>query len=470
MTWATHRHRAFGTFGFDFGIYDQGVWLLSHFRAPFVTIMGRDLFGDHTSFILLPLVPVYWLLPSPEVLIVAQAAALAVAAAPLFLLARDKLRSEWLATGVAVAFLLNPALHWAGWEQFHPDVFEVPIALFLLYFMTKHRWRWYWVCLILLFAVKEDVPLMTFALGIYVAVKHDRRVGIVTSALSVAWFSIAVWGVLKVLNGKGTLNGWRIPYRGPTGLIKRTFTKPWDVIGYALGADRRWYAWELFASFGLLSLLAPSAVLIAAAPFASNMLSTFWYQYHLQYHYTTLIIAVLAFAAVLGIAHFQRMQVRAGVVAFLVVISALTGWMWGPSQLSRHPEYLGDDTAAHVAPIHDLLSRVPKHATVSAQYSFITHLDHRKEIYEFPVPWYQQNYGDGTKTGQQLTAESARVSYIMVPVSMAPREMALLGELTQREFTPVAVADGIQLLKRVAPAQPLDPAFSQHLRDLAAYE
>src|SRR5262245_16405979 len=92
-TWAIMRHNAFGTFGFDFGIYAQGMWLLSRFQTPFVTIMGRQLFGDHTSFILLPLVPFYWVVPSAKVLIIAQATALSAAAIPLYLLARDKLRS-----------------------------------------------------------------------------------------------------------------------------------------------------------------------------------------------------------------------------------------------------------------------------------------------------------------------------------------------------------------------------------------
>lgn len=180
--WGIRRHNAFGTFGFDFGIFDQGLWLLSRFHSPFVTIMGVHLFGDHTSFILLPLVPFYWLAPSAKILIVAQAAALSTAALPLFLLARDKLRSEWLALGIAVAFLANPALQWSGWEQFHPDVFEVPLALAALYFMTKRRWVPYAVFVVLLLAVKEDVPLMTFVLGLYVARKYDLRVGLMISS------------------------------------------------------------------------------------------------------------------------------------------------------------------------------------------------------------------------------------------------------------------------------------------------
>jgi len=32
LTWLTHAR--FGTFGFDLGIFDQGVWLLSRSRIP----------------------------------------------------------------------------------------------------------------------------------------------------------------------------------------------------------------------------------------------------------------------------------------------------------------------------------------------------------------------------------------------------------------------------------------------------
>ncbi len=465
--WATMRHNAFGTFGFDFGIFDQGMWLLSRFHSPFITIMGVDLFGDHTSFILLPLVPFYWVFPSAKVLIVAQAAALSVAAVPLFLIARDKLRSEWLALGVAAAFLANPALQWAGWEQFHPDVFEVPLALFALYFMTRQRWVGYFVFVALLLLVKEDVALMTFVLGLYVARKHNLRVGLLSSALSAAYFAGAVWLVLPAFNGEGTLDAWRVPYGGIGGLLKRTLTHPWDVVALALGPEKPWYVWQLFASFALLSLLAPSAVLIASGPLASNLLSTFWYQYHLQYHYTTLIIPVLAFAAVLGIAHLQRHGLRIAGVAVLLCASVLTGWLWGPSQLARYPQPLGDSSSDHVGPINAVLRRIPRDASVASHYSFITHLDHRREIFEFPNPWYARNWGNGRQTGKELP-HAAHVDYIVLPSEgLAGRELVLLAHLATREFSKVAGAPGIVLLQRVARAEKLDPALQQELRDLS---
>ena len=61
-----------GTAAYDSGLYDQGMWLLSRFRSPFVTTMGRNLFCDHPSFILLVLVPFYWFAPGAWILLVAS--------------------------------------------------------------------------------------------------------------------------------------------------------------------------------------------------------------------------------------------------------------------------------------------------------------------------------------------------------------------------------------------------------------
>jgi uncharacterized membrane protein len=192
-TWTMRHHDGLGTQAFDFGLYDQGIWLLSRFKRPFVTLMGRNLFGDHTSFILLPLVPVYWVLPTGKVLLFSQAVALGIGAVPTFLLARELLRNELLAAGLAVAYLLHPTLGWINLEQFHPDVFEVPLALFAIWFMVKERWRPFLICVAALLLVKEDVAVLTLGLGIYVALKHDRRIGLITVAASLVYAAAAFW-------------------------------------------------------------------------------------------------------------------------------------------------------------------------------------------------------------------------------------------------------------------------------------
>jgi hypothetical protein len=132
--------------------------------------------------------------------------------------------------------------------------------------------------------------------------------------------------------------------------------------------------------------------------------------------------------------------------------------MWGPSQFARHPEPLGDSSAFHVGPIHRLLARIPKDAAVSSHYSFITHLDYRREIYEFPVPWHAQNWGDGSNTGSELP-EAAHVQYIVTRLAgLDDRFAAILARLEATEFTRIDQTGDIVLLKRTAPAHTLDPS------------
>ena len=78
-------HHALGTATYDSALYDQGMWLLSRFEAPFVTLMGRNLFGDHTSLILLFVAPLYWVAPGVGTLLFVQSAAIAAGALPVFL-------------------------------------------------------------------------------------------------------------------------------------------------------------------------------------------------------------------------------------------------------------------------------------------------------------------------------------------------------------------------------------------------
>ena len=80
--WSVRKYHAYHAPGFRHGHLRPGLWLLSRFKEPFVTILGLNLFGDHSSFILVFLVPLYWIWPDPETLLVVQTMALAVGAVP----------------------------------------------------------------------------------------------------------------------------------------------------------------------------------------------------------------------------------------------------------------------------------------------------------------------------------------------------------------------------------------------------
>ncbi|MBA2496804.1 MAG: DUF2079 domain-containing protein [Acidimicrobiia bacterium] len=132
---------------FDLGIYDKGNWLLSEGERPFVTVRGLDLFGHHTNLILYLWAPFYRFLGAgAEFLVVSEMVLVGLAVIPVYLLARDRLRSVGddraglLAVGLAAVFLLNPSVQNQLWWMFHPDTLSILPVLCTWLYATRRRW------------------------------------------------------------------------------------------------------------------------------------------------------------------------------------------------------------------------------------------------------------------------------------------------------------------------------------------
>jgi uncharacterized membrane protein len=459
LTWALHNYNHFGTFGFDLGIHDQAVWLLSRGHSPFITISGANYFGDHLSFIMLAVVPLYWLFPSAQVLLVLQALALGLAAVPAFLIAREKLRSERLAGVIAWAYLLNPYVGWINLDQFHPDAFEVPLVFLAFWFAVRRRWRGFFVTIVLMMLVKEDAPLLVLGLGVWVALLYDRRVGIRSTALGALWLFVNFKFLLPVLSGTGSLAEYvsthtsRIPFGGLVGFLRTLVTKPWRVVSYAFGSGRPLYYLQVFAPVGFLPWLSPSTLAAVILPLVANGLSTFWYQHSLHYHYGTLVAPSLMVAAIFGIARGSP-RLRWRMVGFMVVAAMVSMWLWGPAPGSRDPGPWAQRSVASSQAAQAAMSLIPPDAVVSVDFSLVTHLDHRVEIYEFPTPFLSVNWGDRRTTGESLAERAATVEYVLLSQGMNAQSRTVFERLTASgELNTIFDQEGWVLLARAVPYQ-----------------
>ena len=143
-TWVADldQHANFGTFGYDMGLYDQGIWLL-RFQDPFVTIRGLEYFQHHVNLITVLFVPAYWLGAGPDFPVPGGDGLDGAEDDAAALLARDRLRSGWLAVAVAGCFLLYPSLEWINWWHFHPDALVITPLLFAWWLATRRRWGWF---------------------------------------------------------------------------------------------------------------------------------------------------------------------------------------------------------------------------------------------------------------------------------------------------------------------------------------
>ncbi len=442
-------HHGLGTATYDSALYDQGMWLLSQFDAPFVTLMGRNLFGDHTSFVLLLLVPLYWIAPGAWIMFTAQSAAIAAGAIPVFLYARRRLGSEWWALIGAGTYLLHPAVGWTNLENFHPDAFLGVFVGFAIYAALERRWRLYGVFVVLSLLVKEDVSLVIVPLGVWVALRRDRRIGLLTVFGSLAFMAVAMFVVMRSLIGVPTRNTWRIPFGGVRGFVETTFTDPMRLVDHLRSDGRPWYLVQMTAPFAWLFARLPDVALISGVVLFTNILSTFWYQYQIDYHYSLVAVPALAIGTVYAIGAMRdhaveirgrSTRVRSRPLAMVVLAAAAltTAYLWAPMPWGRTPMFYGDRSSVQATAARELFELIPDDAVVSANYRLTPHLAYRQEIYQFPVPFRVLLYGsDSSLEGQRLDERSERVDFVILPARL---EHSLLVDWLEIEpaFTEVA--------------------------------
>jgi uncharacterized membrane protein len=443
-------HRGYGDSAFDIGLYDQGLWLLSRFHAPFITEMGRNLFGDHTQFLLLALVPFYWIRPDATTLLWIQAGALAAGAIPVYMLSMRRLANPFFATVFAGAFLLHPALAQTNLENFHPDALLVPILGFAIYAAIENKPRMFLVFSVLALLGKEDVVLILLPLVIWFAWRRNRRLGITIAFGAIAYTIFATYGVMRSLIGVPTLNQGRIPFGGVSGVAKEILKKPADFVKYLIKGDspngRPFYVWQLIAPTGLMFLVAPEVALTGALVVGTNVLSNFGYQHQIAYHYTMVILPALSMGTVFAVSKLKKETWRRVAVGIVAVSSVWTAYIWGPFPFALHhdiPHW--SPSYPPVAAINDVRAKLPPNASVAAYYSFVPHIDHRKEVYVWPTPFHAALWGTYKQEGQRLP-QADTVQYVMLPTNLTDHP-EVLREI-QDQFEVVAQSSNAVLYKR----------------------
>ncbi len=445
-------HRGYGTSAFDIGLYDQGLWLLSHFKAPFVTLMGRNLFGDHTSFTLLLLVPLYWIHPDPSTLLVVQALVIALAAVPVYLLALRRTGSVPIATVLAAALLLHPALAQSNMENYHPDSFLVLFIAVAIYGALESKYRLFVVAAVLAMLTKEDAVLIIVPLALWVAWRRNRKLGFTIAGISVAWTLFATNVVMRSLIGVPTLNSWRIPFGGPVGLLKRTFTKPGDVTSYLYHENRPWYVWQMLAPTGLMFLFAPEVAAIGVVVLLSNVVSNFLYQHLIGYHYVMPIIPALAMGTAFAVSKLRRPVLRYAATAIVGVSALTTAYMWGPYSFSRTQIAHWSPSYFVVHEINAIRDQVPPNAVLSSYHAFAPHLSHRTRIYTWPTPFRAAYWKTFKQEGQRLPFAN-EIQYVILPTTLDADSESVWDPIRD-DFKIVASNQAATLYKRIRPDPP----------------
>jgi uncharacterized membrane protein len=391
------RHRAFATGRFDLGNMVQAVWSTAHGHPLQMTGLRGDQvsrLGAHFDPILAAFAPLWLVWPSPDVLLVTQAVAVALGALPVYWLARKQLTSERAGLAFALAYLLYPPTQWLTLNEFHPVALACPLLLYAIWFLDENRLLPFAGFALLAATTKEEIALVVAGLGIWCALAHRRRLaGAAIAVAGVLVALVAIEVVIPHFNRAGTSSFFtRYSEVGstPGGIVHTALTDPWQIVTTALTARGLGYLARLLLPLGLLALLAPVMLVAALPELAVNLLSAATTQTSIRFHYTAGLIPVLIAAAVFGAARLARARPALPIATAVVVVAVASNYLLGAIPIWRYFPG-GEQQQAHAAEVseHDrvaarALRLIPPHAVVSATNSLGAHLSARRRVLSFP--------------------------------------------------------------------------------------
>jgi uncharacterized membrane protein len=360
--YSVRRHHRLETTGFDLGVFEQVVRSYVAGGMPVAPLKGPgfNALGDHFHPILALLAPVYRLVPAPETLLLAQSALIALSVVPI---GRSAVRVLGPVGGCAVT--IGYGLSWGLQEavafDFHEISFAVPLLAMSMNRLLVRRWGAAVAWAAPLVLVKEDLPLTVVAIGGYMFLRGQRRLGAATMLAGGLTGAVIVKVVLPALNPGGTY-----PYGGHL-----------DPSLDGLDVKARTLV-LLLAPTLFLALRSPMLV-IALPTLAWRFLSDIPSHWGDASHYSAVLMPILSAALVDAVARRQRAEstwsttVAVGCLAVSLAL-ATDRPLWRLAD----PAFWHTDPA--VAATHRVLDRIPDGAVVAATNGLAPQLTRRCEV------------------------------------------------------------------------------------------
>jgi uncharacterized membrane protein len=454
-------HGSFSTQTFDFGIFDQGLWRLSRLQEPFVTLRGLNLFGDHSSLIMIPLAPLFWVWDDPRALLLFTVIALGAGGPLVYGIARRLELPGTLAAALATGYLLYPAVTWATWWNFHPELLAIPLLLGGFLLAVQKRPAWSAAALLITLLVKEDAALVVVPMALWLgfAGPWSRRLALGVAAAAVTFFVIDVALILPSFTPTGELvyvgRYARFGDTLPEALVGMV-AHPMTTLSVLFSGRSLGYLARMLLPLPTC-LLRPSFLLVGVPVTVANLLSGQLGQQDIKFQYSAYLTAVVAIGAVLGAARLRswlgnRHRHRAVGVALaggVLAVALAANIAWSPSPIGAeraqwfHPDVFDERRAEELA-------RIPDDAVISVDPFLAPHLAHREHVYMFPNPFLQHAWGSG---GLPPSPDPGIIEWVAVrPVAYPASEAgaSLLDELRTSPDFEVVVDDGdLLLLRRV---------------------
>lgn len=408
ITWA--EHRAYNSTSLDMAVYTQLVWNTAN-GHPFETtllLQNRLHLAEHLAFLLLPLAPLYAVVPRVELLLLLQQAGLALSGWPVYWLARRRLRPP-LALLVLAGYYAMPTLAEVALDAFYPIVFTAVPLGWAAALALAGRARGAALLGLLALLWEEEAALLAIGIGLYLLLHSGpgRRIGLALLLSGGGWLGLgetlamphygqpSTMAENRPAEHFGQLRSQPLAWLGtvalnriePDGLrasgLFRGRSQPETCAEAGRCSALRWWLYPT----GGLALLSPTTLLMNAPAAAALLLADKPGRF--RRHWAAPLLPVIWLATAIGLARLGRWRCGPALGAGLLVLSAVVLYALD-SPLPLGSQYEAGDVVPNAlgADLARLDAMIPDGASVVASRRGLAHLANRRELYAFPPKDY----------------------------------------------------------------------------------
>ena len=389
---ALSRHARFNSTGYDLAIHEQILWNTLDGRFFGTSLEVDNSFADHFRPLMVALLPLYALFPTPKTLLVIQAVVLAVTAVPLFWLVEHKLKNRSVALVIAAMYLLYPAVGFVARFDFHMEAITVPLFMLTFYAIERKRWQAATVYLILALLCKENMGIVVAMVGVYAWIMHRQwRWGITWLLLGMFSFIFISFWLLPTIRGESLDAMERYAWMG-NNLIdmgQTAFTNPRRIWDFLVRPERLRYLVQLFIPVGFLAFLGLPELLIVLPFLMTNLLADHFCQSTIYCHYAAPLIPFVFIGLVFGLTRLKKWlkEERKWQLAVWFILPLAIGAFWVDNPFQNTPllpDALVEIGNAEV--VKQALTAVPSQLSVVTTNDYAPHLAQREKLYIIGVP------------------------------------------------------------------------------------
>ena len=418
--YSVQHHHNLRTNSYDLGIFDNVLWNAADrysFSLPASPTLGPDArhLGQHATFIALAVAPIYGMLPRAETALWMQSVIVALAALPLFVIARRRL-GAWSACLIAVGYLLYPPVHGPNLYDFHFIMFG-PFFLWTSVMLLEARRDFLAAPVVVLsLLVREDIAAGVAMIGAYLIMTRQRpRAGLVLALLGCVYV-----GVVKLIIMPGGIHGGGSFVEIYRGLLPKDESGFGAVLGTV--ATNPAFTWKTLLTYDklvyVLQLATPLALLPWLRPIGwvfslpgllfcllvTHALPLIQISFHYTPHWTTyLFLALIVNVEWLGqqgATPAHGMAHKRAALATFALCMVLGSHQYGAimqhnSMRAGFGPFVFGSTDAQRADYEALvamIAQVPKDARIVASESLVPHVSNRRYAYTLRMGVFDAEY------------------------------------------------------------------------------